>query len=197
MTDQKLNHEEVMSGKPSDAAKPDLDWSQVRETIFMLNLSVAQIIGSMTDGDENIEILSSNFIKMAGKIAEIQLYAERITSQDQGDLHSKSEIVRECQDMQQFIQGSVVMYQFYDRVRQRLDRVSEGLAEMTKLIGDPDQLYNPGCWKDLQETIHKSYSLEEERAILDHLKTGCSIHEAILKSRESKIKREKEEIELF
>lgn len=188
---------QIKPGKPSDANQPDLDWSQVRETIFMLNLSVAQIIASMTDGDENIEQLSTNFIKMAGKIAEIQLYAERITSQDQGDLHSRTEIVNECQEMQQFIQGSVVMYQFYDRVRQRLDRVSEGLTEMSKLIGDPDQLYNPVRWKSLQETIHKSYSLEEERAILDFLRTGHSIQDAIIKSREAKQKRESEDVELF
>ncbi len=36
----------------SSAQNPDLDWSQGRETVRMVNLAVAQIEMSMTEGDD-------------------------------------------------------------------------------------------------------------------------------------------------
>ena len=38
-----MDHPQNFAVPPSTAARPDLDWSQVRETIMMLNLAVAQI----------------------------------------------------------------------------------------------------------------------------------------------------------
>jgi hypothetical protein len=42
---------------PSTSARPDLDWSQVRETIMMLNLAVAQIEMALKDSGGSVEIL--------------------------------------------------------------------------------------------------------------------------------------------
>jgi hypothetical protein len=56
----------------STARNPDLDWSQIRETILMLALSVAQIEMSMRDSDGSVEVLSNSFTSMMGQVKMIE-----------------------------------------------------------------------------------------------------------------------------
>jgi len=48
----------------SGSRQPDLDWSQIRETVKLLAVSVAQVEGSMKAGDESVEVLATSFAKM-------------------------------------------------------------------------------------------------------------------------------------
>jgi hypothetical protein len=41
-----------MENKNSNAQQPDLDWSQVRETVKLLSVSSAQVEASMREGDD-------------------------------------------------------------------------------------------------------------------------------------------------
>jgi hypothetical protein len=45
---------------------PDLDWSQVRETVLMLELAVGQIEAAMKEGNSSVEVLTDSFTSMAG-----------------------------------------------------------------------------------------------------------------------------------
>ena len=56
----------------SSARNPDLDWSQVRETILMLALAVAQIEMSMRESDGSVEVLSNSFTSMVGQVKMIE-----------------------------------------------------------------------------------------------------------------------------
>ena len=53
---------------PSDARNPDLDWSQIRETVMMLSLALAQIERSMTDGDDSVNALTELFDRREGRL---------------------------------------------------------------------------------------------------------------------------------
>ena len=55
--------------KGSSSQRPDLDWSQVRETINMLTLAVAQMEASINDGDQSVGDLSNPFTFIANNIA--------------------------------------------------------------------------------------------------------------------------------
>ena len=50
----------------SSASMPDLDWSQVRETVLMLELAVGQIDAAMKEGGSSVEVLTDSFTSMAG-----------------------------------------------------------------------------------------------------------------------------------
>lgn len=56
---------------PSNAASPDLDWSQVSETVRMLNLAVAQISMAMHEGEDSVESLTRCFTNMVGHVEDI------------------------------------------------------------------------------------------------------------------------------
>lgn len=167
---------------------PDLDWSQVRETVFILNLAVGQIFASLKDGDESIGTLSGDFIRIVGDLTEIESLANRISfetdeniSENDKDINtdSKQLITEKCKSISQGVQKSIVTFQFYDRLCQRLERVSDGLADVANLIGDSDKLYSPFEWNKLHHKIHTSYGTEEERKMLTLLKDGYSVAKAI------------------
>ena len=47
----------------SKANQPDLDWSQVRETLRMLHLAVAQIDMSLREGEGSVQTLSIRLLR--------------------------------------------------------------------------------------------------------------------------------------
>ena len=183
----------------STASSPDLDWSQVRETVFMLNLAIGQICASLKDGNESIGSLSDHFINIAGELTEVELLAGRISidADEQINQESKKQIISHCKSIADVVQKSIVTFQFYDRLCQRLERVSDGLSGVAGIIGEPSKLYNPFEWNKLHQKIHTSYGTEEERQMLDLLKQGFSVNEAIDKVASDVRKSERDDVELF
>ena len=53
---------------PSTAHQPDLNWSQVRETILMLGVSIGQIEHAMSDGHDSVKTLAESFANMHNEL---------------------------------------------------------------------------------------------------------------------------------
>jgi len=166
------------SAAGSSAKRPDLDWSQVRETMTMLCLAVAQIRCTLTDGDSSVNSLVAQFtqiltenIAIRDALAGITPTSDPITVRDSLLVHS-DEALRD-------INQAITNFQFYDRLSQRLDHVAKSLQELTTLISRPDQLYNPNAWAAIQENIRVSYSMESERLMFEHIMQGASIADAL------------------
>ena len=58
--------EEPSQPRGTTAHMPDLNWSQVRETVLMLELSAVQIETAMKDSNASVEVLTNSFTSMAG-----------------------------------------------------------------------------------------------------------------------------------
>ena len=178
--------------QPSPADRPDLDWSQVRETVMMLNLAVAQISNAMQDGDESVNTLTESFTSMMDNIGAIQSVADTLPAESS----QQDSITQNCNAISSQMQTAIVAFQFYDKLNQRLDHLTDSLASLGGLVGSPDQLYNPQAWKKLQTGIKSRYTMESDKAMFDAILNGASIEEALLLSR-TQDKREEEDIELF
>ena len=168
-----------MSKQPatsSTAVKPDLDWSQVRETINMLTLAVSQVECTMTDGEKSITELTQSFTFIASQLKEV------INSYND-EIDTKSDSVKSMKlsaaDIHQQIMNAIVAFQFYDRLSQRLDHVKRDLGWLSELVSNPQQLYNPSAWTKLQTDIMSNYSMEEERIMFQHIMEGASVEEAL------------------
>jgi hypothetical protein len=164
----------------STAQNPDLDWSQVRETINMITLAVAQIECTMKDGEEAVSELSESFTFMA---TQLQGLVDKGHMLENTQHKSASELIGEIQDNAQDIQGKVnkaiVAFQFYDRLTQRLDHAKRDLSWLSSLISDPCQLYNPQAWKKLQDDIASNYTMNEERIMFQQIMNGASVDDAL------------------
>jgi hypothetical protein len=149
---------------PSTAARPDLDWSQVRETIMMLNLAVAQIEMAMKESSGSVEVLTHTFSGISGSLMALVEQAHSLP-----DSPVKQAIEATGASVSGQMQKAIVAFQFYDRLSQRLSHVCRGLEDLNGIVGDPGKLYNPAAWHGLQQKIRAKYSMEDEKLMFDKL----------------------------
>ena len=166
----------------STAAKPDLDWSQVRETINMLTLAVSQIECSMTDGEKSVSELSQSFTFIASELQRFieEQHDKQTTDKAAAGLDNK-ELGKKtnAKDIHTQVVNAIISFQFYDRLTQRLNHVKRDLNELSELVSNPNELYNPNAWKKLQSDIISNYTMEEERIMFQHIMNGATVEEAL------------------
>ena len=166
-------------GTASAALKPDLDWSQVSETVAMLALTVAQIETSMNEGDKSVNQLTESFTELATHNQEIIDEAQKLSDEIPHEKAIKERMLKASEGLGDKVQKAVMAFQFYDRLSQRLDHASHSLEQLGHLVANPSQRYAPTAWKDLQNTIKSSYTMEAERIMFEHIMRGHSVSEAL------------------
>lgn len=176
----------------SGSNQPDLDWSQIRETVKLLAVSAAQVEGSMRIGDESVNVLTATFTEMVAHMNAIQ---GLLASLQPGE--SRDEALSHCLLTQEKINSSIVAFQFYDRLQQCLQHVSVGLKGLSAIIENPNRLYNPAEWYGFQEEIRARYTMESEKVMFDAIHQGKSIEEALALANSFDGNAADDEIELF
>ena len=172
----KLKDNTAVSSMGSDAAMSTLDWSHIRETVRFLNLAVAHIEDSMSEGDESVEALTDSFTTMAGIIQMIEHSFEEQTDSVSADL---KDAIAGSHCLHDKVHSAIIAFQFYDRLVQKLSHVNHSLEALSNLIGDKTRLFNPHEWMALQEKIRSRYTMESERLMFDALMRGRSVQEAL------------------
>ncbi len=170
-----INSSPIANG--SNASSPDLDWSQIRETVRLLNLAITHIEESMHVGDDSVNALTDSFTTMAGDIQSIQKTLEELPDSIAEEI--TDEISSKCGSLKNQVHSAIIAFQFYDRLVQKLTHVSHSMETMADLILDPSRLFNPHEWTALQEKIRASYTMESERLMFDALMKGASIQDAM------------------
>lgn len=166
----------VMSTPPvySTASRPDLDWSQVRETILMINLAVAQIEMALKDSSGSVEVLTNSFTGMYSNLMALVEEAHNLP-----DSPIKANIEDTGCVVSAQMQQAIVAFQFYDRLSQRLSHVCRSLEQLTGIVNDPGQLYSPFAWHALQQKIRSKYTMEDEKLMFDTLLETGNVQEAL------------------
>lgn len=182
----------------SRANYPDLDWSQIKETIAMLNLAMAQIDISLSEGDDNMNSLAGSLTEVAGSLDVIINTAQEDSGDEECQL-IKDAIVSQAQANTGIIHNAVIALQFYDKMVQRLNHVTNSLSSLSTIVGDEKRIYNPYEWSALQKRIQSGYTMEEERLMFEEIVNGASVEEALAVSRELVRKKQEDEddLELF
>ena len=188
-----MSEMEISMIKPSMSAKPDLDWSQVNETVLMLNLAVAHIEMSMHDGDESVDTLSDAFTSMMGNL---KVMGSIVSEQEESS--EKQSFMAHYQTVEQQMQSTIIAFQFYDKLSQRLSHMGHSLTALSELITDKDKLYNPNEWLCLQEKIKSKYSIEADKIMFDVLLNGGTVAQALeLMKNKTQNDSEEDAVELF
>lgn len=162
----------------STASRPDLDWSQVRETMLMLELMAGQIMAAMRDSDNSVDVLAGTFTGMAGYMHTIVETSRQLPAIPEIVGH-KQALTNVAEQVESMVSHAVVSFQFYDRLVQRLSHVVNGLGEVCGIVTDQRKLYNPGAWAELQERIKAKFSTPEERELFDAVMQGTPVEEAL------------------
>ena len=176
----------------STANQPDLDWSQIRETVMMLNLAVAQIEYTMRDGDDSIDALSHSFTSIIESVEAIAKAGEKLPESEE-----KTTIMSNFEHTSEKVQTAIIAFQFYDKLTQRLNHVSSSLATLTELVADQSRLYNPQEWHVLQTKIKSKYTLETDKKMFNDILQGKTIEEVLSNTKNITEQDNEDNIELF
>jgi len=185
------------SASPSSASRPDLDWSQVRETILMLHLSMAQIELAMNDSSGSVSELTDSFTSISGALNAIQEIAHQLPNTARVK-PAKAEIESLVGQVGGKIGQAIMAFQFYDRLSQRLSQVNHNLEDLGVLVNDPERLYNPYAWVAMQQKIRSKFVTEDDKHMFDTLMETRDVHKALAEL--VRLKREQHpegDIELF
>jgi hypothetical protein len=162
----------------------------------MLQLCIAQIDMSLKDGDDSIQTLSHSFTSV---IDSVNVIGNSINALDGVEKYKLDvDIINsENNKVSAKMQESIIAFQFYDKLSQRLSHVSHALGALSELVGDNARLYNPYEWNELQGKIRARYSMREEQEMFDLLLSGATIEDALEKGLAVIHEAEDGDIELF
>lgn len=178
---------------PSDARNPDLDWSQVRETVSMLNLAVSHIERTVRDGDDSVNNLAQTFTSIMNDIQRLGNMAEHLP-----DCRTKEEMRKDFHETSGKGHDVVVALQFYDKLAQRLGHISHSLSLLGDLLADSGRLYNPNEWCKLQNIIKSNYRIRSDRIMFEAILNGATVEEALrISSTEKESDGNGDNVELF
>ncbi len=173
------------------ALQPDPDWSQVRETVLLLNLAVAQITGALQEGDESVSTLTGSLTSMMGDVEALQASLKGLVRDATRDTMQER-----CDAISAQMCEAVVAFQFYDKLTQRLNHLNGSLAGLAALMDAPERLHNPDAWRGLQQQIKSRYTVDGDSAMFDAILQGESVDEALRAAAEAQHS-SKDDVELF
>ena len=178
------------------AHTPDLDWSQVRETVLMLELAAGQIEAAMTDSGASVEVLTNSFTTMASYMQSIGESINAIKNDGATNDQVKENLSGTAGQVSLMIHQAIIAFQFYDKLVQRLAHVCHGLSDLSSLVCDTRRLYNPQEWVSVQSGIKSKYTTEEEHLMFEAVMKGMPVQQAIKQCMEA-LKNKSDDIELF
>lgn len=153
---------------------PNLEYAlgakEVQETIMILNLSVAQIDLSITEGDNSVNTLIDSFTYMSKHIELIQAVTQSLVEaagDDSGIEEHKDNLLLETSELAGKMQQAIIAFQFYDKLSQRLSHVSHGLSGLSEIVSHEMRVKSPEEWEAFKASVRKGTTMREEEELFD------------------------------
>lgn len=180
---------------------------EVQQTILILNLSIAQIELSITEGDHSVNALIDSFRFMSQHIEEIQSATAEIgqvETQDETFHKQHSLLLNQTSELAQKMQQAIIAFQFYDKLSQRLGHVSYGLSSLAEIVSHEMKVKDAQEWEDFKSAVRRGTTMREEEELFElifdqHIPSvqAIEIMKERMSSRMHEQQEEQEEIELF
>lgn len=178
------------------AHAPDLNWSQVRETVLMLELAAGQIEAAMRDSGASVDVLTGSFTSMAGYMQTISETVAALPEQGEGAA-TRQALLGAADQVSGMVHQAVIAFQFYDKLAQRLGHVTHSLGDLSDLVGDTKRIFNPQEWADLQQRIRAKYTTPDECEMFEAVMRGVPASQAIEQYVAALKNKPDDDIELF
>jgi hypothetical protein len=145
-----------------------------------INLSIAQIDLSMSEGGYSVDTLVDSFTYMQQNLEQMR---DQMLRDDQDD--AVLEVVRnklscESELLTHKVVESIIAFQFYDKLSQRLNHVSHGLSALIDLISDVEDAHDPDAWQRFVAQVERYSAMPEEQQLFDLIfRQGIKADDAI------------------
>lgn len=166
------------ASRGSTAHAPDLDWSQVRETVLLLELAAGQIEAAMTDSGSSVDVLTDSFTGMAETMRLISDAVAALPEDGEAGA-ARTRLLGAAGQVSGMVHQAVVAFQFYDKLAQRMAHVTHSLGDLAGLVADQGRIFDPRAWVGLQERIRAKYTTADERSMFEAVMRGVPVAEAL------------------
>lgn len=158
-----------------------VQWSQVSETVTLLNLATTLIHTGLHDSSKSVSHLTDSFTSMATDAKALNESISNLNSTSiSADISAEqTQLLEATSTMMEKMGDAIVAFQFYDRLCQKLEHVNTNLSGLSELIQDPEKLDDPQAWEDIKSRIAKNYSMESERKMFQCIIDGTSVEDSI------------------
>jgi len=127
----------------------------------LLEVSTDQIRSILQEGNKSIDDLTNEFTSIGKSLEKIK------TSKIKNGLEDNySEIDIHMDEILSSVNKTLILFQFYDRLTQRLQHVIDGVDIISKGI---ESRGCDGDWDDLYQEIRDSYTLSEEQTVFERM----------------------------
>jgi hypothetical protein len=120
----------------------------------LLEVSTAQIRSILEEGNKSIDDLTNEFKSIGKSLEEINISAAK----NGADIH--------MDEILSSVNKTLILFQFYDRLTQRLQHVIDGVDIISKGI---ESRGCAGDWDDLYQEICDNYTLSEEQTVFERM----------------------------
>ncbi|MGH8536189.1 MAG: hypothetical protein ACREXM_06895 [Gammaproteobacteria bacterium] len=169
------NDESMLDGAHREA--PNSGSSDVRESVRLLHVAVAQIDVTMHEGDASVAVLSGALSSIAAGLKSIGQYAQE--SPSAGEPAQEGNVSASCSTLAKKVEAAIMAIQFYDAMTQKLTHISENLQALADSIAEPGGVDRPSAWHALKQRTRARFTMESERRVFDALMRGMTMREAV------------------
>ena len=113
----------------SSSVNPDLNWSQIRETVSLLCLAMAQVETTLNDSSKDVSKLTNAFTHIASDAQKLRAACGKLDNPEDFKT-AKPEIMSVAASISQEMGFAIVAFQFYDRLSQKLGHVNDALGHL-------------------------------------------------------------------
>lgn len=149
--------------------------SHQNNQLMLLQLAAAQLVLSLQETEKPFNDLSKLFLEIVNHHTEI---GKMLNESDEPDLpainalHSRTELK---------VKQSVVDFQFYDRMNQRLHHILNNLQQAIMVLSNVENFKDEKSWNQIFDSIEESYTMREENELYNAIRNGEGFESAIEK----------------
>lgn len=178
---------------------------EVQQTILILNLSVAQIDLSITEGDNSVNTLIDSFTYMSQHIEQIQTSSLKIAAlAGESAQVLQNELESEASELAAKMSQAIVAFQFYDKLSQRLEHVSHGISGLAEIVSHEMRVKDVAEWEAFKADVRQGTTMREEEELFElvfdqhvPVEEAISIMKERMKQRMHETEDEEDEFEFF
>lgn len=146
---------------------------QPTNQVMLLQLAAAQLSLSLEETEKPFNDLTRLFLEIVQHHNQIDELLQQKPMPDIDKLHQLHK------QTEAKVKTSVVDFQFYDRMSQRLHHILSNLQQAILVLNDIDNFQDEQQWQKIFDKIEQSYTMQEEKDLYLAIKKGEGFESAV------------------
>ncbi|MCW8880242.1 MAG: hypothetical protein OQK51_24555 [Kangiellaceae bacterium] len=141
--------------------------------VMLLQLAAAQLALSLEETEKPFNDLTKLFLEIVEHHRRID---EALQQKPIPDIKLLHKLHKETEEK---VKVSVVDFQFYDRMSQRLRHILSNLQQAIVVLSDVAAFTDDSKWSDIFDSVEESYTMQEEKDLYLAIKSGEGFESAV------------------